>query len=253
MFFSLDGKRALITGGASGIGLEIARRFGQAGAEVVIADLSDGTAVADELGGDYVKLDVSDSQAVRDVLDRVAEKGKIDILVNNAGINGVDGVSIEDSDEALTRKLFEVNTFGVYHGLKHGPARMNDGGCILNTISLAASYVFPDSGPYSASKAALVSYTEMAAMELAERRIRVNGVAPSFIRTPLAMNDIELFERIGKYATASLRIAEPEEVAAVYHFLASDDAGYVNGQVINVDGGMGNGMTRALVGLVAGE
>jgi NAD(P)-dependent dehydrogenase (short-subunit alcohol dehydrogenase family) len=251
MFFDLTGKVAFITGGASGIGLSVAQRFSQAGAQVVIADLQDGTVCAGELGGRYCSLDVSDSKSVEQTLrDTASREGKIDILVNNAGINGADGVYFEDCDDALTRKLFEVNTYGVYYGLKHGPRYMNDGGSIVNTASLAASYVFPGSGPYSASKAAVANMTTMAASELAKRRIRVNAVAPSFIRTPLAMDDIELFEKIGQRATNALRIAEPEDVAAVFHFLASDDAGYINGQVINVDGGMSIGLTEAMVELI---
>jgi NAD(P)-dependent dehydrogenase (short-subunit alcohol dehydrogenase family) len=252
MFFDLNGKLAFITGGASGIGLAIARRFCAAGARVVIADLQDGTEIAQELGARYQPLDVSDGEAVAQALaDTVATEGKIDILVNNAGINGADGVNIQECDDALSKKLFEVNTFGVYYGLKYGPRHMNDGGSIINTASLAASYVFPGSGPYSASKAAVANLTTMSATELATRRIRVNAVAPSFIRTPLAMADIELFEKIGERATNALRIAEPEEVAAVFHFLASDDAGYINGQVINVDGGMSIGLTEAMVELIS--
>jgi NAD(P)-dependent dehydrogenase (short-subunit alcohol dehydrogenase family) len=252
MFFDLSGKLAFITGGASGIGLAIARRFCAAGARVVIADLQDGTEIAQELGARYQPLDVSDGEAVAQALaDTVATEGKIDILVNNAGINGADGVNIQECDDALSKKLFEVNTFGVYYGLKYGPRHMNDGGSIINTASLAASYVFPGSGPYSASKAAVANLTTMSATELATRHIRVNAVAPSFIRTPLAMDDIELFEKIGERATNALRIAEPEEVAAVFHFLASDDAGYINGQVINVDGGMSIGLTEAMVELIS--
>ena len=251
MFFDLSGKIAVITGGASGIGLAVARRFVDAGARVVIADLQDGAAVAADLGARYLSLDVSDGAAVKAVLENVVgAEGKIDILVNNAGINGADGVNLEDCDDALSKKLFEVNTFGVYYGLKHGPQYMNDGGSIVNTASLAASYVFPGSGPYSASKAAVANLTTMSASELAQRRIRVNAVAPSFIRTPLAMDDIELFEKIGERATNALRIAEPEEVAAVFHFLASDDAAYINGQVINVDGGMSIGLTEKMVELI---
>lgn len=251
MFFDLSGKLTFITGGASGIGLAIARRFCAAGARVVIADLQDGTEIAQELGARYQPLDVSDGEAVAQALaDTAATDGKIDILVNNAGINGADGVNIQECDDALSKKLFEVNTFGVYYGLKYGPRNMNDGGSIINTASLAASYVFPGSGPYSASKAAVANLTTMSAAELATRRIRVNAVAPSFIRTPLAMDDIELFEKIGERATNALRIAEPEEVAAVFHFLASDDAGYINGQVINVDGGMSIGLTEAMVELI---
>lgn len=254
MFFSLQGKNVFITGGASGIGLEVVKRFRTAGANVVIADRQDGADIAGEIGAHYVPLDVSDSMQVKARLAEAAQLlGKLDVLINNAGINGADGVRIVDSDEALTSKLFEVNTFGVYHGLKHGPQYLNDGGSIINTVSLAASYIFPGSGPYSATKAAVANLTRMSAAELAQRRIRVNGVAPSFVRTPLAMDDIDLFEKIGQRATNALRIAEPEEVAAVYHFLASDDAGYVNGQVIDVDGGMSIGFTEAMVDMISGS
>jgi len=253
MFFSLEAKKTFITGGASGIGLEVAKRFCQAGASVVIADLQDGSGVAAEIGANFLSLDVSDSAAVDSTLKAAVENiGPLDVLINNAGINGADGITIEDSDEALTKKLFEVNTLGVYHGLKHGPKYMNDGGSIINTASLAASYVFPGSGPYSASKAAVANLTTMAAAELSPRKIRVNAVAPSFIRTPLAMDDIELFEKIGQLFTHTGRIAEPEEVAAVFHFLASDDTSYINGQVIDVDGGMATGMTAAMVGTIEG-
>ena len=252
MFFSLAGKSAFITGGASGIGLEVAKRFIRAGAQVFIADLQDGTAIATEIGAQYLALDVSDSVAVRSTLRVAADQmGKLDILVNNAGINGEDGVSIVESDEVLTERLFQVNAMGVYFGLKHGPDFMAAGGSIINTASLAASYVFPGSGPYSATKAAVSNLTTMAAAELADRGIRVNAVAPSFIRTPLAMDDIEFFEKIGEQATNSLRIAEPTEVAAVFHFLASDDAAYINGQVLNIDGGMANGLTARMVELIS--
>ena len=251
MFFSLDGKTAFITGGASGIGLAVARHFRAAGAEVILADLQEATKLAEEIGAGFMSLDVSNAEQVEHVLALAdAQFGKLDILINNAGINGKDGVRIEDSDEAVTRKVFEVNTYGVYHGLKFGPAHMKDGGAIINTTSLAASYIFPGSGPYSASKASVTSLTQMAAAELSERRIRVNAVAPSFIRTPMSMPDIELFEKIGKHATHALRIAEPHEVAAVYHFLASDDASFINGQIINVDGGMSIGMTEAQLDLI---
>ncbi len=243
--FSLANKIALVTGGASGLGLEVARRFAAAGARVAIADLQDGTALAEEHGFAFYQLDVSDSVSMQACLaDAVQTLGQLDVLVNNAGIGGEDGVTIEDSDEALTRRLFEINTIGVLNGLKYGPRHMNDGGSIINTASLGASLMFPGSGPYSASKASVVTLTRMSALELAPRRIRVNAVAPAFIRTPMAAKDVELFEKIGRTSTAAGRIAEPEEVAAVFHFLAADDAAYVNGQVIDVDGGMGLGFTN---------
>lgn len=246
MFFSLKNKSALITGGSSGIGLAIAKRFHSAGARIAIADLQDAPTEIDALDGIFIRMDVSQSDQVKAGLAQAESKmGQLDVLVNNAGINGVDGVTIEESDEELTRKLFEINVYGVYYGLKFGPAHMRNGGSIINTTSLGATMMFPGSGPYSASKASVSTLTQMSATELASRNIRVNAVAPSFVRTPLAIKDIKLFERIGELATSARRIAEPEEVAAVYHFLASDDSSYINGQIINADGGMSLGFTQA--------
>ena len=250
--FSLNNKVALITGGASGIGLATAKRFKAAGATVAIADLQDASAIAGEHGFTYIAIDVSDGDSVQAALaDTVEALGKIDILVNNAGHGGEDGVTIEDSEDTLVRRVFEINTMGVYFGLKYGPRYMNDGGAIINTASLAASYMFPGSGPYSASKAAVVNYTQMSALELAPRKIRVNAVAPAFVRTPMAEKDMERFERMGETATAAGRVAEPEEMSAVFHFLASSDAAYVNGQVINVDGGMSLGFTSEQLAMIS--
>jgi len=252
MFFSLQNKRALITGGASGIGLATAARFREAGASVIIADICDGEDVAAAIGAAFVLLDVSDSGSVNALFTKLAADDQLlDIVINNAGLSGEDGVAIVDSDEALTHRLFAVNTMGVYYGLKFAPQAMVDGGSIINTASLAASYVYPDSGPYSATKAAVVSFTTMAAAELADSQIRVNAVAPSFIRTPMTAPEMAVFEKFGEKATHALRIAEPEEVASAFHFLASDDASYINGQVICVDGGMGLGFTRAMTNLIA--
>ena len=185
--FALDKKIALVTGGGSGIGLAVAERLKAAGARVAIADLQDCSELASARGFLPVQVDVSDGDSVAACLASVVDQlGPIDILVNNAGLGGEDGVDIVDCDDALTRRLFEVNTMGVYFGLKHGPRHMSDGGAIVNTASLAANYMFPGSGPYSASKAAVANYTQMAALELAPRRIRVNAIAPAFVRTPMA-------------------------------------------------------------------
>jgi NAD(P)-dependent dehydrogenase (short-subunit alcohol dehydrogenase family) len=250
--FSLNNKVALVTGGASGVGFEVAKRFAAAGASVAIADLADADGVAAGHDMLFVRMDVADAESVVAGMDSVVSRlGKLDVLVNNAGIGGEDGVTIEDSDEQLTRRLFEINTLGVLNGLKFGPARMNDGASIINTASLGATVMFPGSGPYSASKASVITLTQMSALELANRKIRVNAVAPSFIRTPMAAKDIALFERVGETSTAAQRIAEPDEVAAVFHFLAADDASYVNGQVINVDGGMSLGFTNEQLAMLS--
>lgn len=246
--FDLAGKHAFITGGASGIGLAITQRFLAAGALVTICDLHPPST---EIEAGFFEADVSNPDSLSAALTQASDDQPIDILVNNAGINGEDGVSIEASDIGLTKRVFEINALGVYYGLKFGPAHMSDGGSIINTASLGATLVFPGSGPYSAAKASVLSMTQMSAAELADRNIRVNAVAPSFIRTPMAEADMALFEKIGQVATAVGRVAEPEEVAAVFHFLASDDSSYVNGQVINVDGGMSVGFTQAELELIA--
>ena len=119
--FSLENKVALVTGGASGIGLEVARRFKLAGAAVAIGDLTDRDDVAGAEGFVFITMDVSNSGSVEaGILAVVQTLGKLDILVNNAGIGGEDGVTLEYSDEELTRRLFEINTIGVLNGLKYG-------------------------------------------------------------------------------------------------------------------------------------
>lgn len=245
-YFSIEDKLVVITGGASGVGLAITERFAKSGANVVTIDLSPPSEELETLTSYHYEVDVTDSQGLRAAFkDISARLGLIDVLINNAGINGDDGAMLGACDDDLTRKVIEVNTLGVYNGLKHGPDFMSDNGSIINTSSLGGTYVFPGSGPYSASKAAVNSLTQMAAAELASRNIRVNAVAPAFIDTPLAQKDIDLFKAIGKRMTNTGRIAQPEEVAAVFHFLASDDASYINGQIIQVDGGMSTGMTLA--------
>lgn len=244
--FDLSNKIALVTGGSSGLGLAIAQRFERAGATAVVCDLKPPDDSALGRHSHYVEADVSDADSLAQALSQANEHvGNFDVVVNNAGINGEDGVAIEDSSLELTRRLFEINTLGVYHGLKYAPRHMNDGGSIINTASLGATFVFPGSGPYSASKASVLSLTQMSALELAARKIRVNAVAPAFIRTPMAAQDLALFEQIGLHASAVGRIAEPEEIAAAYHFLAADDSSYVNGQVLTVDGGMSLGFTAS--------
>jgi NAD(P)-dependent dehydrogenase (short-subunit alcohol dehydrogenase family) len=248
MLFSLENKIAVITGGASGVGLACAHRFSSAGARIAVFDLMADRPASLEDKWLYNPVDVSNGEELKTAFKAVyAALGNIDVLINNAGINGDDGRFIADSDDALTRKVLEVNMFGVLNGLKHAPQFMSNGGAIVNTSSLGGSYVFPGSGPYSASKAAVNSLTQMAAAELSPRKIRVNAVAPGFIRTPLAQKDITLFDAIGARMTHAGEIANPEEVAAVFHFLASDDARYVNGQIIAVDSGMSSGMTLAEV------
>ena len=131
--FSLNDKSAFITGGTSGIGLAVAKRFLAAGAAVVVSDITDGTAVAEEIGAAFVPINVADEQSVESALAQAeALLGKLDIVVNNAGVGDI-GANIEETGSAILERITSINQYGVFYGLKHAPKHMNDGGSIINT------------------------------------------------------------------------------------------------------------------------
>ncbi len=245
--FSLQGKTALITGAARGIGFAVAKRFRTAGAEVMITDISDAAEAAAAIGARFVRLDVSREQEVADCFQELAvQQQRLDIVVNNAGIVPRDNFVLTGAghDDSL-REVFEVNTYGVFYGLKHAPARMNDYGSIINTASLAAHLAVPGNSQYSASKAAVAQLTRISAVELGVRGIRVNAVCPSFIRTEMGGGD--LGENMSAELTALGRIGEVEDLVGLYHFLASDESRFISGQVFNVDGGWTAGVSMRLM------
>ncbi|NNJ64541.1 MAG: SDR family oxidoreductase, partial [Xanthomonadales bacterium] len=183
--FSLTDKAALVSGAAGGIGKAIAERFIAAGARVVITDVADAREAASAMGAGYLPVDVSDEDSVAEGFREAASLlGQLDIVVNNAGIGDV-GTTIEETEGEVLERITRINQWGVFHGLKHAPAHMNDGGSIINTSSLAALVKMAGSGAYSASKAAVISMTRMAAIELGSRQIRVNAVCPGYIDTAL--------------------------------------------------------------------
>ena len=140
--FSLDGKNALITGAGGGIGRAVAERFVAAGARVIITDIVDGRTTAGEIGADFLRMDVGDEQDVADGLSQARDSlGRLDIVVNNAGIGDV-GSAIADTPAEVLERITRINQWGVFHGLKHAPPHMNDGGSIINTSSLAAIVAF---------------------------------------------------------------------------------------------------------------
>lgn len=239
MVFSLDNKVALVTGAASGIGLAVAKRFSDAGARVVVADIRDASAMASALGGRFVFTDVSRDEEVESAVDfAVAQFGKLDILVNNAAIQPL-GVGFSDVTGALLEKAFGVNVNSVAFGIKHAGRVMKSGGRIINTASFIGLIGAPRAAVYAPTRAAVVHLTRLGALELAPRGITVNCVCPGTVKTPAVVDipnnpEIPFLERM----TPLGRLAEPEEIAAAFHFLASDEASYLTGAIVPVDGGI---------------
>jgi len=252
-FFSLKDQVAVITGGTSGIGLEAAKRFIASGAKVVISGRKDGTDIADEIGAKFVQCDVGNAESVEAMMQFAEDTyGKIDIVVNNAGAN-FGYAELMDSELADFDKNFAINTKGVVHGIKFGVPHMNDGGRIVNVSSMAGLQGAFNLSPYVASKWAVIGITRTAAMELGKRSIRVNAICPTSVNTPMA-NTPEGQPQLNmeRKAVPLGRIAEPEEVAAMIHFLASTDCNFVNGQAIAVDGGFSAGMSPVAYETLAG-
>jgi 2-hydroxycyclohexanecarboxyl-CoA dehydrogenase len=244
----LEGRIALVTGGASGIGAATARRLAAEGARVAVADVDEDGAreVAGEIDGLPVRLDVADAPSVRAGVDEVASAlGDIDVLVNNAGTDRF--AFFVHTDEALWDFVLGVNlrgTIAVTHAVLDGMQRRGRG-AIVNVASEAGRVGSQGSVVYSAAKAGVIGFTRAVARESSRFGVRVNAVAPGPIDTPLlnaAPTELgEIGERLkaGMIAATSMRrIGRPEEVAATIAFLACDDASFVTGQTINVSGGL---------------
>jgi len=229
----LDGKRALITGGAAGIGAATARRFVDEGAEVTIADVAEdaGRALASELGARFERLDVRDESAWIGVVERT---DGLDILVNNAGVVELGGVT--EMDEASFRRVLDVNTVGVYLGMRTAvpSMRARGGGAIVNISSVAGMVGNPYSIGYAASKWAVRGMTKSAAVDLAPDGIRVNSVHPGVIRTAMSAS-VDPEKTSGSAPLG--RLGEPVEVANLIVYLASDESSFITGAEHVIDGG----------------
>ena len=237
----LAGRTALITGGARGQGAAHGRRLAEEGAAVILGDILDdaGEAHARELraaGHDvhYLRLDVT-APADWDAAVAAAESrtGRLDVLVNNAGVVRVAPV-VDESDDGWGTTL-AVNATGVFYGMRAAiPAlRRAGGGSIVNIASIYGPVGAPGYVAYTASKGAVIAMTKVAALEHAQDRIRVNAICPGPVRTPMSEQEGDASVDV----TPVRRRAEPEEISAAVAFLASDDAVYVTGAELAVDGG----------------
>lgn len=240
----LEGRKALITGGAQGIGAAICRRLSAEGAQVWVADIKDeeGKAVAEDVGGQFVHLDVTDLDSAKAAAEAA---GTLDILVNNAGTDQFGFFQYTTPEQWDI--VLDVNLKGVLHCTHAVLPGMQEAGYgrIVNLASEAGRVGSKGSAVYSAAKGGVISFTKVMAREGARYGINVNAIAPGPIETPLLMQALE-FGEIGekiienmKAGTQLGRMGSPDEVAAAAAFFASDDASYVTGEILGVSGGMG--------------
>ena len=248
-----DGKVVLVTGATSGIGRDTALAFAREDAKVVVTGRRRqlGQSLVKEiesLGAEalYVHADAASEADTRRTIEQTVERfGRLDVAFNNAGVEGEMGPIVEQTEENY-RRVFDVNVWGVLVAMKHEIPAMLDsggpsaGGSIINNASIAGLIGFPGGSVYFASKHAVIGLTKVAALEVAQQGIRVNAVAPAVIQTDMAdrffggraeeLDDIVAMHPIG-------RVGQPREIADPVLFLASDDASFITGHTLTIDGG----------------
>jgi 3-oxoacyl-[acyl-carrier protein] reductase len=242
-FCSLENRIALVTGGSRGIGAEIARELGRAGARVAVnyrSSKEQAEAVAHEAGGVAFEGDVADAEQAKALIEAVeSELGDIDILVNNAGITR-DTLIARMSDEEW-REVISTNLDGMFHSCRAVARKMlrRRSGAIVNMSSFVGVHGNPGQTNYAASKGGIIGFTKALAKELGPRGVRVNAIAPGYIETELTENLPEDWRGFLLQATPLGRLGAPRDVASAVRFLCSDEAGFVTGEVLLVDGGLG--------------
>ncbi|WP_067726162.1 SDR family NAD(P)-dependent oxidoreductase [Oceanobacillus damuensis] len=241
----LENKVAIITGGGGDIGRETAIRFTNEGAKVVVADIREEAAqqtvaIIQESGGEaeYIRCDMTNPEEVKNMVEMAIDTfGKLDIFFNNAGVNSVEkklpDVSLEEWE-----KVMDINIKGVFLGMKYAIPKMKSGSSIINTASIAGIKGQKLVSAYSASKSGVITLTKTAATEFGRKNIRVNAIAPGITDTTM----VEDWKKTDKWpilstANALRRIGKPEEIANAVVFLASDEASFITGETLVIDGG----------------
>ncbi len=248
----LAGKVAIVTGGGSGIGRATALLFAQEGARVVVADYApeggqETVRMIQQHGGEalFVESDVSNAEDMQRLVQTTVDAyGRIDILVNNAAVTIP--ASVVDATEEVWDKTMEIDLKGVFLLSKYAIPHMinGGGGSVINMASMCGLVASPNQAPYSAAKGGVVALTRQMAIDYARYNIRVNGIAPSEVRTPMFLGFInhapdpekKMQELVARIPMG--RVAEPEEIARAALFLASDESSYITGVTLPVDGGL---------------
>lgn len=245
--FDFSGRRVLVTGASRGIGLGIARGFAAAGADLLLLAEDDGVRdVAAELGAGGIVADIADKESMDAVRDDIAT---LDVLVNNAGVELITPIDRDDEEtRAAVRRVVEVNVTGTDRVTRALLPRLGKGSAIVNTASIWGRIGEPAFSAYVASKHAIIGMTKSWARELGPRGIRVNAVAPGWVRTEASLRSLGIMaERTGRSEAALLEtilagqalpgLMEPDDLASAYLFLASPLASCITGQTLGVDRG----------------
>lgn len=232
-------KTVIVTGGAGGIGLAIAQRFADEGANIVLADISRDhlEKAAESISTSTIFLSVCDvskeDQVMQTVTDAVTRFKTLDVVVNNAGLMIFKKLELHTAED--WNKILNVDLMGAFFFTKHAFLNMKPGGCIINISSIHALETTPMVATYAAAKAALLSLTRSAAIEGKAKGIRVNAILPGAIDTPMLWENPNI--KAGLEQVSKDSIGRPEDIAGVAAFLASDDAAFVQGAMLEVDGG----------------